>query len=316
MADSVVKTRLGAAVIPQDNGVNPKDLSSYRAVSPQQTTADNLGPLKDLPGFWQGTGVSIIARPDYSAGNENGVFVELNVLQETIEFTTLGSPVMNRGSLQDDIALYGVTYLHRVVDANTGGALHIEPGVWLNVPPTTEPAAGASIVRLSTIPHGNSVCAVGFVQDVVPDGMPEIPAANTVPFPVGGEVPAPGTKNPFVQYDLSTPTKFRTSPVPAAITQAIIDDPNQAVRDALIGHTLTHITRLIVSTTAAGGICNMPFITRNANAVSLESVFAIEQVQGPLDTDFLQLQYSQTALLNFRGMSFPHVTVGTLIKAF
>jgi len=316
MADSGVTTRLGAAVIPQTNGVNPKDVSSYRAVSGQQQLADNLGPLKDLPGFWQGTGINIIARPDFSAQNDHGIFLELNVLQETIEFTTIGSPVMNRGSLQDDIALYGVTYLHRVVDANTGGALHIEPGVWLNVPSTTAPAAGAGIARLSTIPHGNSVCAVGFVQEVVPDGLPEIPPANTVPFPIGGTPPPPGTKNAFSEYDLSVPTGFRTNPVPAPITQAIIDDPNQAVRDALTGHTLTHITRLIVSTAAAGGVTNIPFIVQNANAVSLEAAFAIEHIQGPQGTEFLQLQYSQTALLNFRGTSFPHVTVGTLIKAF
>jgi hypothetical protein len=35
-----------------------------------------------------------------------------------------------------------------------------------------------------------------------------------------------------------------------------------------------------------------------------------------MGVDFLQLQYTQTALLNFRGMSFPHVAVATLIKAF
>ena len=35
-----------------------------------------------------------------------------------------------------------------------------------------------------------------------------------------------------------------------------------------------------------------------------------------LGAAFLPLQDSQTALLNFRGMSFPHVTVGTLIEAF
>jgi hypothetical protein len=31
---------------------------------------------------------------------------------------------------------------------------------------------------------------------------------------------------------------------------------------------------------------------------------------------FLQMQYSQISLIDFRGMSWPHVTVGTLIKAF
>ena len=50
--------------------------------------------------------------------------------------------------------------------------------------------------------------------------------------------------------------------------------------------------------------------------LTLDSVFAIEKVRGPQGREYLQLQYSQTALLNFRGLSFPHVTVGTLVKAF
>ena len=63
-------------------------------------------------------------------------------------------------------------------------------------------------------------------------------------------------------------------------------------------------------------IGNIPFISENANTVSLDSVFSIERVAGPDDTEYMQLQYSQTAQIEFRGMSFPHVTVGTLIKAF
>jgi hypothetical protein len=69
-------------------------------------------------------------------------------------------------------------------------------------------------------------------------------------------------------------------------------------------------------TPPAGGIGNIPFITSNADAGSVESVFAIETMATPNGQTFLQLQYSQTVLLNFNGMSFPHVTVGTLIKAF
>lgn len=148
------------------------------------------------------------------------------------------------------------------------------------------------------------------------DKLPAIPPANTVPFTIGSQAPPPGTKNPFPQYDLSVDTPFRTVPAPAGITQAVIDDPNVVLREALEGHTLTQITRLITSTAPAGGIGNIPFIVSNADALSLESVFAIETVQGPLGTEYLQLQYSQTALLDFRGLRFPHVTVGTLIKAF
>ena len=79
--------------------------------------------------------------------------------------------------------LYGVTYLHRVTDAATGGALHIEPGVWMRIPPTTDPEAKESLARLYTIPHGNSVCAVGFPQYVVPDGLPDDPAGQHNPVP-------------------------------------------------------------------------------------------------------------------------------------
>ena len=295
---------------------HPKSKSFYRAASSQETTASRLGPLQDLPGFWQGTGFNLIARPNFSGGNKNGIFLELNLLAETIEFTTIGSPVFNRGSFQDDVALYGLTYLHRVTDLTTGEALHIEPGLWLNIPATTQPQSDASIARLATIPHGNAVCTVGFSQNVVFQGLPDIPPANTVPFKTGGQAPPPGTKNPYPEYDLSSPSAFRTSPLPPQITQAIIDDPNVMVRNALQGQHLTKIIRLITSTAAAGGIGNIPFIVKNANAPSLESVFAIETVQSDSGTDFLQLQYSQTALLNFGGMSFPHVTVGTLIKAF
>ncbi len=292
-----------------------------RVASTQSATADRLGPLKDLPGFWQGTGFSLIARPDFSGKSKNGIFLQLNILRETIEFTSIGSPVFNRGSVQDDIAIYGVTYMHRVTDELTGDALHIEPGMWLNIPPTSEPKADASIARMSTIPHGNAFCIVGFSQIAEFDRLPEIPPANTVPFEIGGEPPAAGSKNPFGEYDLSTPNAFRSAPLPPAITQAVVDDPNQMLRDTLKkqvegeGKTLKSIVRLITST-KVGGISNIPFICQNADAPSVESVFAIETVVDEKEGEFMQLQYSQTALLNFSGKSFPHVTVGTLVKAF
>jgi hypothetical protein len=315
MTENQIVTRPTAAAVPVQGG-RAAGHGAYRAVPSQQSTAVNLGPLQDLPGFWEGTGFSLIARPDFSGGSPNGFFLQLNLLRETIEFTTIGSPVFNRGSRQDDIAIYGVTYLHRVTDGVTGEALHIEPGMWLTVPATTDPPADASIARLATIPHGNAVCTVGFVQDVDLDGLPTIPPASTVPFPIGSAPPAPGTKNTYPEYDLGADTSFRTTPVPPGVTQAVIDDPNVLLRDALAGQTLTHVTRLITSTDPAGGVENIPFIVQNAETLSLESVFAIETVQDPHGREHLQLQYAQTALLDFRGLRFPHVTVGTLVKAF
>jgi hypothetical protein len=299
-------------------GVGPaaERITAFRAVPSQRTSAENLGPLRELPGFWEGTGFNLIARPDYSGRSPHGFFLELNLLRETIEFTPIGSPVYDRGSRQGDIAIYGVTYLHRVTDQSTGGALHIEPGMWLTIPPTRQPESKASIARLATIPHGNAVCTVGFTEEVTPDGLPTIPPANTMPFPIGQQPPPPETRNPFPEYDLSSDSAFRTAPVPAGVTQDAIDDPNTRLRQALAGQTLTHITRLISSTDTAGGIGNIPFIASNAETLTLDSVFAIETVTGPQGREYLQLQYSQTALLNYEGLSWPHVTVGTLVKAF
>ena len=293
-----------------------------RGVSSQTTVADRLGALKDLPGFWEGTGFSLIARPDYSGKSPHGFFLQLNLLQETIEFTSIGSPVFNRGSVQDDITIYGVTYLHRVTDAVSGGALHIEPGMWLNIPATTDPKADASIARLATVPHGDAFCTTGFVEQAVFARIPEIPPANTVPFPVGQQPPPAGTNNPYPEYNLSIKTPFRSAPLPPKITQAIVNDPNQLLRNTLDrqvnheGKTLKAITRLITSTTPGGGVENIPFVTRNADATSLDSVFAIETVIDAHGAEFMQLQYVQTSLLNFRDTSFPHVTVGTLVKSF
>ena len=293
-----------------------------RAVQSHKATGDHLGPLKNLPGFWEGVGLSIIARPDFSGRSPNGFFLQLNLLGETIEITTIGSPVLNRGSAQDDIAIFGATYLHRVTDGETGGALHIEPGMWLNIPETAVPQNKASIARLGTIPHGNAFCTVGFSVTEPINGLPEIPAASIVPFAIGAKPFPPGTANPFPEYDLSKPSEFRTNPLPPGITQAILDDPHQMLRDTCAeqievhGCTFKERTLLITSTEGAGGISNIPFISSNANALDMQSVFAIQTIADSSGSEFLQIQYSQFAMLNFKGKSFPHVTLGTLIKAF
>ena len=293
-----------------------------RAVMPQQSLSEKLGALQDLPGYWEGTGFSLTARPHFGPEAKNGFFLQLNMLRETIEFTTIGSPVFNRGSAQEDMAIYGVTYMHRVTDAVTGGAIHIEPGMWLNIPPTTAPSADASIARLGTIPHGNAFCTVGFVQQAEYDRIPGIPPANIIPFPIGGTPPPPGSVNSFDEYNLAIPNAMRSQPLPPEITQVLVNDPNQMLRDTLErqvnqeGKVLDWITRLITKTADDNSIGNIPFITANANTMNFESVFAIECVTDSCGDQFLQLQYSQTAQLNFGGLSWPHVSVGTLTKAF
>jgi len=70
-----------------------------------------------------------------------------------------------------------------------------------------------------------------------------------------------------------------------------------------------------------GGVANTAFLQGvaaagpNAQAVLVTATFWIETVQGQGGgPDVHQLQYTQTVLLNFNGLSWPHITVGTLQK--
>jgi len=311
IADAVA--RLGALHLPIGApALTAENVSSFRAVPDYTVLGDSLALLKELPGRWFGEGFNIIARPDFQGHND--IFLELNLTRETLDFFAIGSPIPNRGSGQNDISLFGVHYLQQISDATTGGALHIEPGIWLNIPATTDPPAAATVARLATIPHGDAMNAQGKGLSV--SGGPVIAPANTVPFPIGGTPPATGTANGFPEYNLGAPNAFRTSPVPAGITQAMITNPNSALTAALVGLTVTNTGVLDVSTSPSGGVENIPFVVNNANAASVSSTFWIETVQDANGGSFMQLQYTQTVLLNFLGLSWPHVSVATLIKTF
>lgn len=307
------EARLGAAHL--DAPVADSDTAtSFRGVPERALLAAQLGPLNDLPGRWNGAGFNLIARPHFGPGPDR--FIELNLTRETLEFTTIGSPIPNRGSDQADINLRGVTYLQQISDAKTNGALHIEPGIWLHIPPTTAPKEPESVSRLATIPHGDAVCAVGGITHA--SGKPKIEPVNTVPFGEGEKAPAPGTPNEFPEYDLSKATKFRTDEsLLGGISQDMINDPTVALRHALHGQNIIETTTLSVTShkDKGGGVENIPFVTENANASFISAIFWIERVNGPNGT-FLQLQYVQTVLLDFKGLHWPHVSVATLLKTF
>jgi hypothetical protein len=292
----------------------------FRVASPRQTQLQELGPLGELPGTWLGHGFNLIARPNFAGGND--IFLELNPTDEHLHFSAIGGAIPNRGSVMDDIELFGVHYLQQISDQATGGAIHIEPGIWLNVPATTTPAAGPCVTRLATIPHGTAMLAQGRSFQV--NGPPVFTPANTVPFPIGGVEPPPGTPNGFPEYNLGIPNPFRTTPTPPQVTQAEVTNPNTLLADAIAGQHIVQTEVLIISTVAGGpnngfgGSEDIPFLGPNADVAQVSATFWIEKVAlpGPHgNRQFLQLQYTQTVLLNFQGLSWPHVSVATLKKA-
>jgi LysM repeat protein len=133
----------------------------------------------------------------------------------------------------------------------------------------------------------------------------------------------------FPESTLSNPTAFRT---PAAglvgIDQPILDNPNLVLKRALEGKTLINTVVLDISSDTStpvfgGGLANTAFLQGspnegpNAQAVLVTATFWIETLTGPVvgGADFHQLQYTQQVLLNFNGLSWPHITVATLLRS-
>jgi hypothetical protein len=52
----------------------------------------------------------------------------------------------------------------------------------------------------------------------------------------------------------------------------------------------------------------------NANAAQMDATFWISEFVDEWGKPGEQLQYSQRVLLNFNGLSWPHVSVATLLK--
>lgn len=222
-----------------DKPVEPigRPVEPVRISPDNQSVLANLGLLQDLAGTWQGQGFNLIARPDFQ-GNAN-LYLQLNQTRETLQIQPIGSPIPNRGFGQDDIELFGLTYLDKIVDAFTGGALHIEPGIWVTQPPTnypseTAPVGDQIIARMASIPHGNALLAQGTAAPF--SGPPTLktvdaeyafsvfPSFNSTPFVAASlTMNAAGSSEdltahaltlpPFDQYNLnvlSTPSNPRT----------------------------------------------------------------------------------------------------------
>jgi hypothetical protein len=272
----------------------------------------SLGPLTDLAGTWMGKGFSLISLPDFDSTppstGPKPCQLKLNSTVEILEVTPIGGAAPNRGSTgQGDIKIFGLRYLQRVSDAVTSEALHIEPGFWLRVPSTDVPASGPTVVRQSSVSHGSSVLAMGTGLHLT--GGPEIgpasstPVKNPVGTPLSAEYLAP----------------FSDPPLPPGFKPSFVQNPNLALQEAIRAQNVMHTVALVISTAApasglGGGIVSMPVDIANANATRLDASYWIETVKQADGTPFQQLQYTQTVILNFLGVNWPHISVATLTK--
>ena len=312
-------------------GLDTPEAPAVAAAAVAEGAPDPLGALAALEGTWKGHGFNAIWRPHHPASAQDR-FLELNMTDETLVFTKINGAIPNRGLAMADIDMFGLTYMQQISESSTGAGLHIEPGIWATVPHTTDPNEPASVVRMASIPHGTVVLAQG-VSQVLPGGPQNIADNNILPFFFGSPAPANNAFNSvaqtFTELNLSQATAFRF--VAPGVTQNIVKNPNSVLQTALQaslqGTSMKSRTFLHVATNhtiikAGGGTANTAFLSAsgnppggNAKATQMEATFWIETIAGTGgQPDKQQLQYTQLVMLDFNGIHWPHVTVGTLQK--
>jgi hypothetical protein len=281
-----------------------------------ETSVAELGPLADLVGVWIGTqGWELIAVPQGPPGGRESFTFIARPYAEIVTFTPIGAPVPNRGGPAGEMFITGLMYDMRIADLVTNEPLHLETGMWLNlsgVQGGTLP--DQPIVRSASIPHGDSVLAIGTSSETA--GPPDIPLPSAIPDP--GPKPEPGYTEAWLSQ-IPSPCDANVKFNPAI--------PNQVLVDALAGLKVVETTTLSVSTDNGGGVLNIPFVDANANTTRFACDYWIETIEatppsgGPPER-VQQLQYSQQTNIEFlpqfgnpdQLIMWPHVNVNTLRK--
>jgi hypothetical protein len=280
--------------------------SFVRLSGDAEQVSDSLGPLANLVGTWVGNhGWNMIAVPQGKS-----FLLLVRPFIETITFYPLGAPVPDRAPEGDELFITGLGYDLRVTDAGTNQPMHIENGMWLLLnQDINKTPQKYSIARHSIIPHGDSLLALG--NFTVTDGPPQISDVDGRPTDIGSK--------PLFDYLQQYTDKTTKEFDPGNVTATL--------RATIQAQNISQTTRFELDTANNGGILNIPFIVKNANASDFKCKFWLETVEtgDPQFPEFLQLQYFQQTNLNFVPkfnvprnpddlIMWPHTNVNTLVK--
>jgi hypothetical protein len=290
-----------------------------------------LGPLRDLVGRWASDkdskdGYNVMPLPQVNVGIapiDNVILKNFHYFEE-MDFGFVGR-VPNRGGTFAQHC-YALLYEQRVTISdgpNKDIGVHAENGTWLHlvtepqfvgpygdldpsktgtavlgVPPAPPKAlipeqdSSRQIAKQVSVPHGNSLLAIGRVTEI--EGKPNIPQASALP--IGA---SPGVLEAYYAAGLDEDL-----------------DPNVVLRRRLDATpAVNHTIMISVSTKNGGQIGNVPFMESHANVSLFETIFWLEYLPG----GGIQLQYSQTINIQFPsasgGVTFPHITANTLKKS-
>ena len=278
------------------------------------------------------------------SGSPSGYRLLMNQFEETLTVTVADKGVPNRGfgsrpdpatgdqtiialdyeQLISQIAVddFPVTNLTRAIPK----PIHHEPGLFLNM--ANKVTNDLVIARLGTIPHGDSVLALGRVTHV--EGPPVIPQFSGLPIGLGPEDEVLTDVDPANPLYMDPYKHFHHHPFLGTLAPPFPGfDPVDPIALLILGAQGLPIARSTVldfdTTLETGGIINIPFIKDTANATQMRSIFWIHELS---DKDangdpVMIMQYAQIVMLEFFRrhdgqpglIKWPHVSINTMRRA-
>ena len=310
-----------------------------------ETGDETLSIIELLKGTWSSPaqGWNLIALPFKDPGAPFNYRLLVNQYGETLRFGPLADiNVPNRGIVPDDLGstdqlIDGVTYEQIIsqisaddfpqstLKSPNNKPIHHEPGFFLQMINHISSQGNDKfrIARLASIPHGDSVLAMGTANEI--QGRPDISDLNALPLRVDGSVDTDPYLGPYKHFE---DHKFLGNVDPGKVPDFpgfFSTNANAILQFANAKFSVRKTTVLNFDTQfKSGGILNIPFVEREANATDMHATFWImelEQEDETLPKQFV-MQYSQTVFLDFflsKGnptelIRWPHVSINTLRK--
>jgi len=306
-------------------------------MSPGVPTAD-LGPLQYLIGTWTnqnlpGTNMggpqapyayNVMPLPQVDPSTPNGFILKNFTYYEELTFSAIHGNAANRGGIGTQTA-NTIFYEQRVYFAegpNKDALVHAENGSLLFLTDGTQqlgpygngdqpgignqtvknsmaPTQEFNLVKQVSVPHGNSILALGNAVGGS-SGVPAIPPASVIPQ----------------GYSTLPPEYTKQDPVMNPQPEYTAN-PNKVLTDALAARPATNFLELTMSSrNGKGAVTNIGFEQQHANVQCYDFTYWLESFDGT--ENYTQLQYSQSIWMQIpvggRFLVFPHVTANTLTK--
>jgi hypothetical protein len=271
-----------------------------------EAAALDLGPFTDVVGTWEGeTGWNLVAVPlmppdpeKPSPPDDDRFTLLIQQYRERITFTPMVD-TPNRSGTGATAFVKGVEYTLQIFElSDPSNTLHEENGMWLFLGDDDPP----TIARQATVPHGDSVLAPGWYTSE--DGRPQYPKIAVQPA-IHGSMSRFGYLDPYHRND--------------STEEQLVKDPCKLLADQLPDDVQRTIS-FNVDTAAypQGGILNIPFIQKNADASRFRAhMWLVYAASG------ITLQYVSDTSLDFahqpdksgRLIRWPHIDLNTLTRA-